>query len=261
MESVGKKCAWLERTVEELGAGERARRVRAGGGAGRGAVRRGDRAGARARCRCCASTRRRCCGRAGRWWRGRARSTRSEEADGLHAAEVLGLEREEVRAVEPYRGLGAPDFARLSQGRAHAGGLSAATGNGRKTPVDRVRHPPRPLISRASWAPFTRSRTRRAGWARPPPPSMWRPASPRPATRRCWSTRTRRATRPTGLGLAARRGPGALRGARRRRHRRRGGQAHEHRRTSRCSSRRPISPARRWSCRGCPARRAGCATR
>ena len=45
----------------------------------------------------------------------------SEEADGLHAAEVLGMEREEVRAVEPYRGLRAPDPARLSQGRAHAG--------------------------------------------------------------------------------------------------------------------------------------------
>ena len=40
-----------------------------------------------------------------------------EEADGLHAAQVLGLEREEVRAVEPYPGSRAPDFARLSQGR------------------------------------------------------------------------------------------------------------------------------------------------
>ena len=64
-----------------------------------------------------------------------------------------------------------------------------------------------------------------------------------------------------GLGLAARRGPGLYEvlsgdvdGARRR-------PAARASSTSRCSSRRPTSPARRWSCRGCRARRGGCATR
>ena len=55
-----------------------------------------------------------------------------------------------------------------------------------------------------------------------------------------------------GLGLSARRGPGlydVLAGdvdGRRRGARDRASS------TSRCSSRRPTSPARRWSCRGCP---------
>ena len=65
-----------------------------------------------------------------------------------------------------------------------------------------------------------------------------------------------------GLGLAARRGARALRRAGRRRDRAPTRvQAHRASSTSRCSSRRRISPARRWSSRGCRARRAGCATR
>ena len=48
----------------------------------------------------------------------------------------------------------------------------------------------------AAWRASSRSRTRRAAWARPPPPSI----SPRPRRRRsgacCWSTSIRRATRP-----------------------------------------------------------------
>ena len=118
VESVGKKCAWLERTVERAGARERARRVRAGGGAGGGAVRRGDRAGAGRACRCCASTPRRCCARAARWWRGRARSTRRRTRTALHAAAALGLERgARCGRWSRITGLAAPHLARLSQGR------------------------------------------------------------------------------------------------------------------------------------------------
>ena len=47
------------------------------------------------------------------------------------------------------------------------------------------------------WERSTRSRTRRAGSARRPPPSTSAPASPRRATGRCSSTSTRSATPPS----------------------------------------------------------------
>ena len=59
----------------------------------------------------------------------------------------------------------------------------------------------------------TRSPTRRAAWARRRRPSTSPRASPRPATRRCWSTSTRRPTRPSGSGIAEDAVAGRLRGA------------------------------------------------
>jgi 16S rRNA (guanine527-N7)-methyltransferase len=103
VESVGKKCAWLERTVSALGM-ENVRVVCA----------RGeeldeepfDVVTARALaslpvlCEYAAPLLRE--GGALVAWKGAVDAR--EDADGLHAAQVLGLEREEVRAVEPYPG-------------------------------------------------------------------------------------------------------------------------------------------------------------
>ena len=103
VESVGKKCAWLERTVEELGlenvrvACARAEELDEAPF---------DVVTARALgalpvlCEYAAPLLRE--GGSLVAWKGAVDA--QEEADGLHAAEVLGLERVEVRAVEPYAG-------------------------------------------------------------------------------------------------------------------------------------------------------------
>ena len=169
VESVGKKCAWLERTVTALGL-ENVRVVCAR--AEELEEEPFDVVTARALaslsvlCEYAAPLLRE--GGSLVAWKGAVDAR--EDADGLHAASVLGPRARGGAGGGAVSGVATPDFARLSKGVAHARGLSAATGNGRKTPVDRARHPQRPLISKAQWAPFTRSRTRRAGWARPPPP-------------------------------------------------------------------------------------------
>jgi 16S rRNA (guanine527-N7)-methyltransferase len=103
VESVGKKCAWLERTVEVLGlenvrvACARAEELE---------EEPFDVVTARALaalpvlCEYAAPLLRE--GGAMVAWKGAVDAR--EDADGLHAAQVLGLEREEVRAVEPYPG-------------------------------------------------------------------------------------------------------------------------------------------------------------
>jgi 16S rRNA (guanine527-N7)-methyltransferase len=103
VESVGKKCAWLERTVEALGlenvrvACARAEELEAGAF---------DALTARALaalpvlCEYAAPLLRE--GGSLVAWKGAVGP--DEEADGRHAAEVLGLERVEVRAVKPYAG-------------------------------------------------------------------------------------------------------------------------------------------------------------
>ena len=103
VESVGKNCAWLERTVEVLGlenvrvACARAEELVEGPF---------DVVTARALaalpvlCEYAAPLLRE--GGSLVAWKGAVDA--QEEADGLHAAEVLGLERVEVRAVEPYKG-------------------------------------------------------------------------------------------------------------------------------------------------------------
>ena len=103
VESVGKKCAWLERTVSALGlenvrvACARAEELE---------EEPFDVVTARALaslpvlCEYAAPLLRE--GGALVAWKGAVDAR--EDADGLHAAAVLGLEREEVRAVEPYPG-------------------------------------------------------------------------------------------------------------------------------------------------------------
>jgi 16S rRNA (guanine527-N7)-methyltransferase len=103
VESVGKKCAWLARTIEDLGlqnvrvACARAEELDEGAF---------DVVAARALaslsvlCEYAAPLLRE--GGSLVAWKGAVDA--AEEADGLHAAEVLGLERVEVRAVEPYPG-------------------------------------------------------------------------------------------------------------------------------------------------------------
>ena len=103
VESVGKKCAWLERTVEALDL-ENVRVVCARAEELEEAP--FDVVTARALaalpvlCEYAAPLLRE--GGSLVAWKGAVDG--SEEADGLHAAEVLGLTREEVRSVEPYRG-------------------------------------------------------------------------------------------------------------------------------------------------------------
>jgi 16S rRNA (guanine527-N7)-methyltransferase len=103
VESVGKKCAWLERTVSALGL-ENVRVVCARAEELEEAP--FDVVTARALaslpvlCEYAAPLLRE--GGALVAWKGAVDAR--EDADGLHAAQVLGLEREEVRAVEPYPG-------------------------------------------------------------------------------------------------------------------------------------------------------------
>jgi 16S rRNA (guanine527-N7)-methyltransferase len=103
VESVGKKCAWLERTVTALGL-ENVRVVCAR--AEELDEEPFDVVTARALaslsvlCEYAAPLLRE--GGSLVAWKGAVDAR--EDADGLHAARVLGLEREEVRAVEPYPG-------------------------------------------------------------------------------------------------------------------------------------------------------------
>ena len=103
VESVGKKCAWLERTVTALGL-ENVRVVCAR--AEELDEEPFDVVTARALaslsvlCEYAAPLLRE--GGSLVAWKGAVDAR--EDADGLHAASVLGLEREEVRAVEPYPG-------------------------------------------------------------------------------------------------------------------------------------------------------------
>jgi len=103
VESVGKKCAWLERTVEELGlenvrvAWARAEELK---DAPFDVVTARAVAALPVLCEYAAPLLRE--GGSLVAWKGGVDS--QEEADGLHAAGVLGLERVEVRAVEPYQG-------------------------------------------------------------------------------------------------------------------------------------------------------------
>jgi 16S rRNA (guanine527-N7)-methyltransferase len=103
VESVGKKCAWLERTVSALGL-ENVRVVCAR--AEELEEEPFDVVTARALaslpvlCEYAAPLLRE--GGALVAWKGAVDAR--EDADGRHAAQVLGLEREEVRAVEPYPG-------------------------------------------------------------------------------------------------------------------------------------------------------------
>ena len=103
VESVGKKCGWLERTIDELGlenvrvACARAEELEE---APFDVVTARALAALPVLCEYAAPL----LGEGGALvaWKGAVDAR--EEADGLHAAEVLGLVREEVRAVEPYAG-------------------------------------------------------------------------------------------------------------------------------------------------------------
>ncbi len=103
VESVGKKCAWLQRTVEELGV-ENVRvacaRAEELDEAPFDVVTARALGSLPVLCEYAAPLLRE--GGSLVAWKGAVDA--QEEADGLHAAEVLGLERVEVRAVEPYKG-------------------------------------------------------------------------------------------------------------------------------------------------------------
>jgi 16S rRNA (guanine527-N7)-methyltransferase len=103
VESVGKKCAWLERTVEALGL-ENVRvactRAEALDEAPFDVVTARALAGLPVLCEYAAPLLRE--GGVLVAWKGAV--DEREEADGLHAAKVLGLVRHEVRAVVPYEG-------------------------------------------------------------------------------------------------------------------------------------------------------------
>jgi len=103
VESVGKKCAWLERTVSALGL-ENVRvvcaRAEALAEAPFDVVTARALASLPVLCEYAAPLLRD--GGSLVAWKGAVDAR--EDADGLYAASVLGLEREEVRAVEPYPG-------------------------------------------------------------------------------------------------------------------------------------------------------------
>ena len=103
VESVGKKCSWLERTLEGLGL-ENVRvacaRAEELDEAPFDVVTARALASLPVLCEYAAPLLR----EGGSLVAWKAAVSAEEEAGGLHAAEVLGLERVEVRAVEPYRG-------------------------------------------------------------------------------------------------------------------------------------------------------------
>ena len=223
VESAVRHCRYLERAVAAAGLDERRGRPRARGGvAGRARrARRRHRPRAR-RAAGAARVRRAAAGAtAACWWPGRARSRAEEAADGAAAAAILGLEPSRCVAVAAVPGRRATARCTCS---ARSRPRRRASRAGREWPrnarclreradaapdVATAADPPRaPLASGPPWAPSTRSPTRRAGSARPPPRSTSPPASPRPATRRCWSTSTRRATPPSGSASTRDDGPG-----------------------------------------------------
>ena len=203
--------------------------------------------------------------------RGRGATTRAA------AAEVLGLDVEAAVPVAPRPGADERHLVVLRKVAPTPAGYPRRPGMARKRPLgaassrpaerSRTRdgggcRPPSAATFALEWARSTRSRTRRAGSGRRRRRSTSPPASPRPATRRCSSTSTRRRTRPSALGLPKHAGPEPLRRAARR-----------GRRPTRRSCRTdveglsllPASPGprrrRRSSCRGRAPRRGGCATR
>ena len=219
VESSGRKCAFLERAAAAMGLAERRR-------SSTRAPRRGRRASAAA-----TSSRRGrvaplavlveyaapllALGGALVAWKGRRDA--AEEADGAAAAAATGPRAAEVRPVAAMERGRTSAPPRLPEGWFDPEPLSPPAGNGQQTAapsldlsasVDRFdaeRSPLRPfspLPFGARWGPSTRSPTRRAGSARRRPRSTSPPASPRPATRRCSSTSTRRPTPPLGLGIA-----------------------------------------------------------
>ena len=146
-------------------------------------------------------------------WKG-ARDADEERGrgGGRRAARDGGRGGAARRAV---RGRARPPPARVPQDRAHARAASRAGRDGgasarsaeqdftvRRRTNARAAVPTGPDRSfEPAWAPFSQSPTRRAGSARPPPPSTSAPRSPTPAIRRCWSTSTRSATPRLRLGL------------------------------------------------------------
>jgi 16S rRNA (guanine527-N7)-methyltransferase len=134
VESVGKKCAWLERTVERLGlenvrvACARAEELDA---APFDVVTARALAALPVLCEYAAPLLRE--GGALVAWKGAVDAR--EAADGLHAAEVLGLVREEVRAVEPYRGSERRTLHVFRKLRATPAGYPRRTGMAAKRPL------------------------------------------------------------------------------------------------------------------------------
>ena len=165
---------------------------------------------------------------AGRWgWRWR-RCCRVEPFAALREPAPARVPQDRAHAgrVPAPAGDGAQAPAGLSGGRRRrpAGSRNAGMGapsvdpSGQSTPAGtfdtvvratatepRVRRRttrfrPTGTVISAAMGTVSRSQTRRAGWARPPPPSTSAPASPMPAIRRCWSTSTRSATPRLHLG-------------------------------------------------------------
>ena len=271
VESVGRKCAFLDRAAATLGLDNVDGRQRARGGLGRRPRRARRRDGPRGRAaRTSSSSTRRRCSRHGR----RARRVEGPPGSDRGGRRQLPPRRSwpgaarGACAVEPFPGAEARHPLCLREGRADAAGVPAARGNGPQTATSEPRlkaersfggerpaapsDRPRRYRRRRRWAPSTRSPTRRAGSARPPPPSTSPRASPRPATRRCSSTSTPRPTRRSASGVPKDAEPNVydvLAGdATRRRGARRAGD----RPASRSCRRIPTSPARPWSCRVSP---------
>ena len=150
-----------------------------------------------------------------------------EEARGAAAAAQLGLIGAGGAPGGAVRGRGEPASARVQEGRRRRRtGFPRRPGMARKRPLVvrsqrgfrlspdltltaeglavRARTTQEPSdhgrTFHARWEPSTQSPTRRAGWARPPPPSTSPPAWPRRGIAPCSSTSIRSATPRSGWG-------------------------------------------------------------
>ena len=204
VEAARSKADWIAATAARCGLDERRGRAGRARRSGTGTAERRRRPARWRRCRCCASTPRRCCATGGRavFWKGAVDA--GEEADGRARGggpRAVGARGRARHAVPGHRAADAVGVRRAS-GRCPTG--SRAVREWRvKRPLraDGSGPNPPPRSTVGPDEPSTRSPTRRAGWARPPPPSTSPPASPRRATARCSWTSTRRATRPPASAL------------------------------------------------------------
>ena len=201
IESVGRKCEFMRRAIEagrdrQRRGGQRPLR---GAGGRREAARptTPSRRAPSAASRPSPSSPRRCCARAACWSPGRAGATPTRRPSWSGAAGRWRCAPSGSSTVGPYAGSRHRHLHVMRKSGPDPAGPAAPPGHGEEATAGKLGRSGTRLSRCSAVGSSTRSRTRRAASARRRPPSTWPPASRPPAPRRCSSTSTRSATRPS----------------------------------------------------------------